>query len=169
MLPPEAADAASDLGGLFLHAERSGLRLAIVGRIVTLVLLGAWLVGTRAEDPQRAVGYAVVLTIFAVLGAIHYALIGTRLDRRWVKYAFVTLDIAIVSILIATQPLYATAADLPAVTTFRAPTFVFYFVILGITALGFSPGMVLWTGVVGAFGWLAAFEHSAAQVPGVLD
>lgn len=133
------------------------------------MLLGAWLIGTRAEDPQRAVGYAVVLTIFAVLGAIHYALIGTRLDRRWVKYAFVTLDVAIVSILIATQPLYATAADLPAVTTFRAPTFVFYFVILGITALSFSPGMVLWTGIVGALGWLAAFWHSAAKVPGVLN
>jgi len=165
----ETASVSSDLGGLFLHAEQSGLRLAIIGRVVTLVLLGVWFVGTRAEDPQSAIGYAVLLTMFAVLGMIHYALIGTRFDRRWVKYAFVTVDVAIVSIVIATQPLYATASDLPAVTTFRAPTFVFYFVILGITALAFSPGMVVWTGIVGALGWLAAFEYSAAKVPGVLN
>jgi hypothetical protein len=32
---------------------------------------------------------------------VHYALIGTRFDRRWVKYVFITLDIAIVSVLVA--------------------------------------------------------------------
>lgn len=168
-LPRHGATGSQDLGDLFLHAEQSGLRLAIIGRIITLVLLGAWLVGTRAEDPARALGYALVMAIFAILGVIHYALIGTGLDRRWLKYAFVTLDVAIVSILVATQPMYATAADLPAVTGFRAPTFVYYFVILGITALSFSPGMVLWTGIIGALGWIGAFQHAAGKVPGVLN
>ena len=93
------------LGEMFLHAEQSGIKLAIIIRTVTLVLLGAWLVGTRAQDPIRALGYAVVLTIFAALGLIHYVMIGTRFDQRWVKYVFVTLDIAIVSALVATRPL----------------------------------------------------------------
>ena len=162
-------ESSPDLGELFLQAERKGLRLAIVGRTVALVLLGAWLVGTRAEDPSRAIGYALVMTAFVILGLCHYLVIGTRLDKDWVKYCFVTLDLAIISVLIATQPMFSTAADLPAVTTFRGSIFVFYFIVLGVAALSFSPGMVAWTGVAGAVGWLLAFMYSAARVPGVLD
>jgi class 3 adenylate cyclase len=154
---------------MFLRAEQSGLKLAIIGRIIALVLLGAWLVATRAEDPKRALGYVAVLLLFAALGWVHYLVIGTRFDRRWVKYVFITLDIAIVSMLVATQPLYPSAAAMPAVMTFRAPVFPFYFVFLGIAAFSFSPPLVLWTGVVGGLGWLAAFHHAASRVDGVLN
>jgi len=154
---------------MFQRAEQSGLKLAIIGRTVALVLLGFWLVGTRARDPSRALDYLLLLSVFAGLGLAQYFLIGTRLDRRWVKYVFITLDIAIVSVLVATQPLFETAADLPSVMTFRAPVFPFYFVILGIAAFSFSPGMVLWTGIAGALGWLAAFLHAAGGVDGSLN
>ena len=154
---------------MFLRAEQSGLKLAIIGRTVALVLLGLWLVGTRARDPSRALDYFLLLSAFAALGLAHYALIGTRFDKRWVKYVFITLDIAIVSVLVATQPLFETAADLPPVMTFRAPVFPFYFVILGVAAFSFSPGMVLWTGIAGALGWLAAFLHAAGGVDGSLN
>jgi len=154
---------------MFLRAEQSGLRLAIIGRTVALVLLGAWLVGTRARDPSHALDYLLLLSFFAALGLAHYALIGTRFDKRWVKYVFITLDIAILSALVATQPLFETAAGLPPVMMFRAPVFPFYFVILGVAAFSFSPGMVLWTGIAGALGWLAAFLHSAGGVDGSLN
>jgi len=167
--PADVKDSSRDLRELFLRAERTGLRLAIAGRTVALLLLGAWLVGSRAEDPPRAVGYAVVMTAFAILGLLHYTMIGTRFDKSWVKYAFVSLDIAIVSVLVATQPLFSTAPDLPPVTTYRAANFVFYFIVLAISALSLSPGLVAWTGVAGAVGWLIAFMHSAAGVTPVLD
>jgi len=154
---------------MFQRAEQSGLKLAIIGRTVALVLLGFWLVGTRARDPGRALDYLLLLSAFAGLGLAQYFLIGTRLDRRWLKYVFITLDIAIVSVLVATQPLYETAADLPAVMTFRAPVFPFYFVILGVAAFSFSPGMVLWTGIAGALGWLGAFLHAAGGVDGSVN
>lgn len=154
---------------MFLRAEQSGLRLAIIGRTVALVMLGAWLVGTRARDPGRALDYLLLLSAFAGLGLAHYWLIGTRFDKRWLKYVFITLDIAIVSVVVATQPLYETAADLPAVMTFRAPVFPFYFVILGVAAFSFSPGMVLWTGIAGALGWLGAFLHAAGGVDGSIN
>ena len=163
------ADASRDVAEMFRRAEQSGLKLAIKGRTVTLVLLGAWLVITRAEDAARALGYAEVMATFAVLGLMHYALIATRFDRPWVKYAFVTLDIAIVSALVATQPLFPTADDLPSVMIFRAPLFEFYFVILGVAAFSFSSGLVLWTGIAGALGWLAAFLHSASKMDAVLN
>jgi len=164
-----SADVSQNAGEMFLRAEQSGLRLAIIGRTVALVLLGFWLVGTRARDPSRALDYLLLLSAFAGLGLAQYFLIGTRLDKRWVKYVFITLDIAIVSVLVATQPLFETAADLPSVMTFRAPVFPFYFVILGIAAFSFSPGMVLWTGIAGALGWLAAFLHAAGGVDGSLN
>jgi len=158
---------ALDAGETFLRAEQAGLKLAIIGRIGALVLMGVWLIGTRADDPARALGYVLVLSIFAALGLAHYPLIGTRFDKRWVKYVFITLDIAIVSALVATQPLYPSAADLPPVMTFRAPVFPFYFVILGVAAFSFSPAMVMWTGIAGAIGWLSAFWHTASMVSGV--
>ena len=164
-----SADVSRDVAEMFRRAEQSGLKLAIIGRTVALVLLGAWLIATRADDPVRARGYAEVIAIFVALGLAHYALIATRFDRRWVKYAFVTLDIAIISGLVATQPLFPTAADLPSVTIFHAPIFPFYFVILGVAAFSFSPGLVLWTGIAGALGWLAAFQHSASQVQRALN
>jgi len=154
---------------MFLRAEQSGLKLAIVSRTVALVLLGIWLVGSRARNPAHALDYFYLLTAFAALGLAHYSLIATRFDKRWVKYVFVTLDIAIVSVLVATQPLYNTAPDLPAVMMFRSPVFPFYFIILGVAALSFSPGMVLWAGIAGSLGWLAAFQHSASGVEGVLN
>lgn len=152
---------------MFLRAEQSGLRLAIIGRIAALALMGVWLISTRADDPTRMIGYILVLSLFAALGLAHYALIGTRFDRPWVKYVFITLDVAILSTLVATQPLYQSAAGLPAVMTFRAPVFPFYFVILGVAAFSFSPAMVMWTGIAGAIGWLLAFGHSASMVDGV--
>ena len=156
-----------DAAKMFLRAEQSGLKLASIGRIAALALMGVWLIGTRADDPTRALGYILVLSLFAALGLAHYALIGTRFDRRWIKYAFITLDIGIVSWLVATQPLYQSAADLPAVMMFRAPVFPFYFIILGVAAFSFSPAMVMWTGLAGAIGWLLAFWHAASMVDGV--
>jgi adenylate cyclase len=154
---------------MFLRAEQTGLKLAIIGRTVALVLLGVYLAWTRARDLERALDYVLVVSVFAALGLAHYALIGTRLDKRWLKYAFITLDIAIISVLIATQPLFPTTPDLPQVMMFRAPVFPFYFVILGIAAFSFSPGLVLWTGIAGALGWFGAFVHAAGGVDGSLN
>jgi adenylate cyclase len=154
---------------MFQRAEHSGLRLAIIGRTVALVLLGVYLAWTRSRDLERALDYVLVVSVFAALGLAHYALIGTRWDKRWLKYAFITVDIVIISVLIATQPLFPSTPDLPQVMMFRAPVFPFYFIILGIAAFSFSPGMVLWTGVAGAIGWLGAFWHAAGGFGGSLN
>jgi adenylate cyclase len=164
-----SADVSRDLTETLLRAEQSGLKLATIGRTAALALLGVYLAWTRARDPERALDYVLVLTIFAALGLAHYALIGTRFDKRWLKYALITLDIAIVSVLVATQPLFPTTPDLPQVMMFRAPVFPFYFVILGIAAFSFSPGMVFYTGIAGALGWLGAFLYSAGGVDGSLN
>jgi adenylate cyclase len=65
------ADVSRDAGEMFLRAEQTGLKLAIIGRTVALVLLGVWLVGTRARDPGRALDYLLLLSAFGGLGLAH--------------------------------------------------------------------------------------------------
>ena len=77
-----SADLSRDVAEMFIRAEQSGLKLAIKGRTFTLVVLGAWLVITRADDVVRALGYAGVMAIFVVLGLVHYSLIATLFDQR---------------------------------------------------------------------------------------
>ncbi len=59
-----------NVGETFLRAEQTGLRIAIIGRTIALVLLGVWLVGTRARDPERALDYLLLLSVFAALGLV---------------------------------------------------------------------------------------------------
>ena len=150
-------DTAAKLEATFREAEQTGLQMAIKGRIVALVLIGIFLVVSRAgSDISTSIGYALVVSGFALLGALHYWLIGSRFDFPWVKYVFISLDIAILSLLIATQPLYD-SIDLPLSINFRSTQFQYYFVVLGVAAFSFSPGLVLWSGVAGVVGWLGAF------------
>lgn len=148
----------------FLETERAGLRIAIKGRVVALVLLGIFLVLSRMADPGHAVELGLGIAGFAGLGLIHFALIGSRYDRTWLKYVFVTFDIAVLSLLMATQPLFDTV-DVPQAMSFRGPIFPLYFLILGVAAFSFSPGLVIWSGVVGVAGWLGAFAWAVRDMP----
>jgi len=158
----------SEQAAIFHEAEQKGLRLAIKGRLVALILMGGWLIATRSGNPTLAFEYGTAVAIFAILGVIHYRIIGTAQDRYWVKYLFVALDIGILSALIATQPIFDTV-DLPQAVIFRAPIFPFYFVVLGIAAFSFSPGLVLWAGICGVAGWMGAFGFAIRNMPQTYD
>jgi class 3 adenylate cyclase len=155
--PPRIADA-------FAQAERNGLKIAIKSRLVALVLLGLFLAGSRSPRPETAMAYLAALTAFGAFGLLHHQIIGSRLDRPWVKYVFVAVDFAVLSLLIATQPLFENV-ELPQAIVFRNPVFPFYFVVLAVTALSFSPGLVLWAGVAGVTGWLGGFAWAVRDMP----
>ncbi|WP_419904716.1 adenylate/guanylate cyclase domain-containing protein [Kiloniella sp.] len=162
-------DLSTDLDLTIRRAEHAGLKLAIIGRSIALVLLGLWLVLSRLNsNPDTATNFALLIGTFFILGLMHFWIIGTRYDRFWVKYLFVTLDIGIVSGLIATQPLFATA-DLPAVMIFRSSMLSYYFVILGVAAFSFSPRLVLWSGFIGASGYLSAYAAVVHRDGFILD
>jgi class 3 adenylate cyclase len=154
---PTTADALAE-------AERDGLKIAVKGRLVALVLLGIFFIVSRAPDPTRAATYVAALAGFAALGVLHHSLIGSRFDRPWIKYAFATLDFAVLSALVATQPVYA-SVEVPQAVIFRIPVFPFYFLVLAVTAFSFSPGLVLWSGVAGVCGWLGAFAWAIRDMP----
>ncbi len=156
------------LAETFRQAEQAGLRIAIKGRVAALVLLGTYLVLSRLANPGHAFELGLVIAGFAALGFVHFALIGSRYDRAWLKYAFVTLDIAILSLLMATQPIFETV-DVPQAMSFRNTVFPFYFLILGVAAFSFSPGLVVWSGIMVVAGWLGAFAWAVRDMPERLD
>ncbi len=157
-----------EIAETFLEAERSGLRLAIKGRLFALLVIGCFLVFSRISNLDLVLEYVLAVTGFALLGLLHYHLIGTKFDRPWVKYVFITVDIAVLSLLMATEPLYD-SIDLPQVMVFRNTVFPFYFVILGMAAFSLSPWLVLWTGITGVSGWMGAFYYSIQGMTETLD
>ncbi len=139
---------------LFNAAEQAGLKLAIKGRLVTVLLLTLLMSLTRGAD--RAPDYIMAGLLFGALGIAHYLIIGSRYDRSWVKYVFMTIDIALLSAAVALLP-PEPSTNLPQIMIFRFGVFPIYFLFLGVAAFSFSPGLLLWTGLVGAAGWFGAF------------
>jgi hypothetical protein len=130
----------ADIEATFLEAEAAGLRLAIKGRFVAIVVLAVAIAASRSTPV--VMGYMIGLGVLGLLGLAHYAIIGRRWDRHWVKYVFITADIAVISWTVATQPVMPNA-DLPAVFVFRFGLFLFYFLILVVAAFSFSAGLSL--------------------------
>lgn len=156
------------LAQTFRNAEQAGLKVALKGRFVALALLALWFGLTRSADPAHALELVGAVAGFGLLGLIHYWLIGSRYDRVWIKYAFITIDVVVLCVLVATQPIYDTI-EVPQAMIFRNTVFPFLFVILGVAAFSFSPGLVLWAGCAGAAGWLAAFAWTIRDMPVRLD
>ena len=163
-MPSYTLNQQSRLADTFREAEQAGLRVAIKGRLAALVLLGVFLVLTRLRNPAHALELGLAIAGFVALGLIQFALIGSRHDRAWLKYGFITLDVAILSLMMATQPIYD-SIDVPQAMLFRINIFPLYFLILGFAAFSFSPGVVLWSGIVVVAGWLGAFSWAIRDMP----
>lgn len=143
-----------DIDQTFYAAEQTGLKLAIKGRLIALLLVGLWVVPTRGAE--RAPDIVVALLALAALGIFHFLVIGSAWDSKWVKYFFLSIDIFLLSAAIAFLP-PEPAIALPQIFMFKFDVFHYYYIVLCVAAFSFSPGLVLWSGVLGASGWLAAF------------
>ena len=125
-----------DIEETFYAAEQAGLKLAIKGRLIALFLVGLWLIPTRGSE--RAADIILALFALAALGIFHYVLIGTKRDRKWVKYVFLSIDIIILSVAMAVvspEP----RLSLPQIYMFKFDVFSYYYIFLGIAAFSFSP------------------------------
>lgn len=158
--------ARDSIAATFREVERTGMRLAIRGRLVAIVVIGVWLIASR--PPSRIGEFLIALSAFAALGLLHYAIIGSDADRRWVKYVFITADLALLTLAILLSDPYPTA-DLPDIIIFRFESFPFYFLALAVAAFSFSPGLLVWTGAAGSLAWLAAYGWVAKDAGFLLD
>ena len=151
---------------MFYAAEQAGLKLAIKGRIVTVVLVTLLMALTR--DAERAPDFILAGLSFTALGLLHYRIIGSVFDRPWVKYVFITIDIALLSAAVAFMPAEP-LSNVPQIMIFRFQILPFFFLVLAIAAFSFSPGLVFWSGLVGSAGWLAAFFYIRSGMERTLE
>lgn len=151
-------------------AEQKGLRLAIACRTLITGMAFLWygaapILFTGFEPRFAAI---VVLLVFTAIGILHLALIGTRFDRWWMKYAVYTLDTLSICATFALVPI-SRADDMPQIIAFRAYGIYFLFPLLAIACLSLSWRLVLWTGLMSVLGWWAAFIWVASGVANPLS
>ena len=102
--------------------------------------------------PWTIAGFALV----SLIGIAHLFIIGTRVDRRWMKYSLHGIDALTMCSLSALIPV-SPAEPIPQIITFRAYGIHHFFPLLVLASLCLSWKLVLWTGVMIVVGWLAAF------------
>ncbi|MDA4846930.1 adenylate/guanylate cyclase domain-containing protein [Hoeflea poritis] len=139
------------------QTEENGLRLAITCRTAVIVAAVIWYAGaTFATDSEPRFAGLVVLFFFAAFGIAHLAVIGTRFDRWWLKYAIYTLDTLGICALFALIPISRTG-DVPQIIAFRAYGIYYLFPIIALATLSLSWRLVIWAGTVAVAGWWLAF------------
>lgn len=147
------------------RAEQDGLRLAILCRTLALAVMLAWFVfATLAVGNTPRPWGMTALGLFVVIGAAYYFIIGTHLDRPWVKYLIYAVDMLGLCALFVLIPV-SRAAEVPQIIAFRAYGIYYLLPPIALACLSLSWGLVAWTGVVACIGWWAAF----AVVVGGMD
>ena len=140
--PNDAAEVASVEADL-AAAERAGLKLAIKGRSVALLPVAVWL-GLAGNFPGNLYGL-LLICFFLAWGLLHHWLLSSGRERRWQRYFFLTVDVAVLGAAAIFMPLSVGDA-VPQIITFRAYGTTSLFLILAVAALSLSPGLVLWAG-----------------------
>lgn len=139
----DSDDGFEDVEAELAEAERSGLKIGIRGRNLALLPIAAWFV-LAGNYPGNL--YALLaLGGFLGLGLLQLRLIGSRHDRAWQRYAFLTVDIAALGLIAAFMPL-STGGDVPQIIALRAYGVYYLFLVLGVATLSLTPGLVLWAG-----------------------
>ncbi|WP_299673907.1 adenylate/guanylate cyclase domain-containing protein [uncultured Roseobacter sp.] len=166
----ETREFAAESAARLKRAEEQGLRLAIACRTVVTGAAFAWYVGAPLifSGFEPRVAAVVVLLIFTAIGIAHLALIGTRYDRWWMKYAVYAMDSAAICATFALVPI-SRADDVPQIIAFRAYGIYYLFPIIAISCLSLSWRLVIWTGAVCVIAWWAAFLWVALGMDSVLS
>jgi adenylate cyclase len=139
------------LDAAFGRAERDGLRIALHTRFAALAVLAFWVLATQKGSGSLFYGLSAV-ALFAASGVAYFWLgERSRRNRSRVAYAFVGLDALLLSLLIVIPNPFESMA-LPPPMLLRGEGFLYFFVLLGLVALSYSPGLVLWFGAVGSIG-----------------
>lgn len=150
-------------------AERAGLKLAVLCRTAVIGVCAVyWVAATTligASVSLTAMGILASLTIY---GVIAYLLIGTRLDRWWLKYTIYTIDILAVCAAFALLPLRQ-GQDIPQIFAFRAYGIHFLFPLIAMACLSLSWRLVLWSGFVALAGWFTAYWWVLQDMPRIIE
>ncbi|GGX47415.1 hypothetical protein GCM10007385_13990 [Tateyamaria omphalii] len=158
MTPTDTDQFAKESAARLIRAEQKGLRLAIGCRTLVTGLAFAWYVGAPFlfSDFEPRLPAIVVLLLFTAVGVAHLAVIGTRFDRRWIKYAVYALDTLSICAFFVLIPI-SRSDEVPQIVAFRAYGIYYLFPMVAICCLTLSWRLVIWTGAMCVVGWWGAF------------
>ena len=140
-----------------LQAERKGLRLAILCRTIALGAGLIWYVGVSLLTGFAPSPWGVTALLgLLVFGIANLVVIGTPLDRWWLKFAIYGVDILGICALFAIVPA-SRGDDIPQIVAFRAYGIYYLFPMIALACLSLSWRLVIWTGVMVVVGWWSAF------------
>ncbi len=135
----------------FAREQLGGLRLATYARLVALGVIAVWLIAAQRE--VSVIYYLGVVAVFATLAFIQLA-VSARPGRAWLKYVFTSLEMALLAVvLVHPNPLASHMTEVPLAMLVRGQNFLYFFVLLSLTALSLSPAYVLWSGIAAALAW----------------
>jgi adenylate cyclase len=149
------AEAANPILSALAAEERAGIRLATFARLGALAIIASW-VATRAVGPARFY-YLAIIGIFALIG-LGQLVLSRRPGRgaRAGAYGLILLDMVVLTIaLVVPNPM--APEGWPAAMQLRLGNFDFFYVLIGLAVLGFSPALALWAGIAAAAAWSAGF------------
>lgn len=146
------ASPSSGLLAAFVREERFGIRLAVYARLAALLVIAIWVTVQNWSSGGTVVGYYLgLIGAFAALGIGHLALSESRHRRAWHKFAFTTLELALLVFVIVRFP--PGVSGIPPAMLLRWNNEAYFYVLLVGTALTFSPLLVLWFGLAASLLW----------------
>lgn len=141
--------------------ERDGLRIVLLIRNSVVAFLMVYSVASQG----LAVGWfgALIFSVFLMIGLAYRALVVREADRQWMRFAFTSLDMALIALGAVVVPL-SQHGDVPQILVFKVYGVVAYFFLLALSALSLSPRLVLWTGAMAVLSLWAAWAGIAFQM-----
>ncbi|MGH6898337.1 MAG: adenylate/guanylate cyclase domain-containing protein [Geminicoccaceae bacterium] len=167
-LPPrreQLAELVSDrVERAFRAEELAGLKLATRMLLIALAVIALWLFVWVA--PPRVLFLETTLALYALLALLNYRVASGDRPRPWWNYFVVAANFALLTFSVVGYDLVFGGAWPPQMTL-RNGTFVYFFFVLAIVALSYSPRLVLFAGLVGALAWSVG-AWLIARIPGTL-
>jgi adenylate cyclase len=155
------------INAAFRQAERDGLRIGLHARFAALAVLAFWTLATQKSSGTLFYNLSAI-ALFAASG-FAYAWLTTHMRWRWsLGYALVAIDALMLSVLLVTPNPFDSIA-IPPPMMLRGGGFLYFFVLLGLVALSYSPGLVLWFGFIGSLGRAAAIAVIALDPRAYVD
>lgn len=146
-----------DIEAALADTERAGLSLVLTIRSVLVVIVIVGVLGTQGLE--RGLFGASIAVIFLLIGLGYREIVRTRRDKIWMRYVFVTTDVALLGLIVAFVPL-SQSGEVPQIFVFRVYSIGVFFFLLATAALSLSPALVLWSGLMiiltiwSAWGWI---------------
>ena len=157
--------AAARLKGTFRSERMAGLRLATVAGIGALAAVAVLLL--VLSPPPWLYGYLLGVALLATIMLAHYWTQRAAPDRVWISYLFVGLMLLVLTFT-GFVPDLVLGSPWPIQMFLRSNPAVYYFVLIALVSLNYSPGLMLWAGFVSVIAW-AATVTTFAYLPDAIN